>query len=212
VSLHKLIPSVGLISIVSFTSVGADIYRFRDENGVWHFTNIPSDPRYRLYIKTDEIKGKQYIEKYDAIIHRAAEQFGVEAQLIKAIIKAESSFDPNAISESGAQGLMQLMPTTAEDMRVNNPFDPEENILGGTRYLSLLLRRFEEDKRLAVAAYNIGAEIVAKHKSVPPIPKTRRFVERVMKYYMQFKKGRESRSELRVSPIGISGAVETAKR
>ncbi len=188
-SLHKFIPSVGLISIVFFSSVGADIYRFRDENGVWHFTNIPSDPRYRLYIKTDRIKGDQYIEKYDAIIHRAAEQFGVEAQLIKAIIKAESSFDPNAISESGAQGLMQLMPTTAEDMRVSNPFDPEENIFGGTRYLSLLLRRFEEDKRLAVAAYNIGAEIVAKQKSVPPIPKTRRFVERVMKYYTQFKKG-----------------------
>ncbi|NVL91729.1 MAG: lytic transglycosylase domain-containing protein [Desulfobacterales bacterium] len=211
-SLHKLIPSVGLISIVFFTSVGADIYRFRDENGVWHFTNIPSDPRYRLYIKTDGIKGNQYIEKYDAIIHRAAEQFGVEVHLIKAIIKAESSFDPNAISESGAQGLMQLMPTTAEDMRVNNPFDPEENIFGGTRYLSILLRRFEEDKRLAVAAYNIGAEIVAKHKSVPPIPKTRRFVERVMKYYTQFKKEGESRSELRVSPIGISGAVETTER
>ena len=211
-SLHKLIPSMGLISIVFFSYVGADIYRFRDENGVWHFTNIPSDPRYRLYIKTDGIKGRQYIEKYDTIIRRAAEQFGVEAHLIKAIIKAESSFDPNAISESGAQGLMQLMPTTAEDMRVNDAFDPEENIFGGTRYLSLLLRRFEEDKRLAVAAYNIGAEIVAKHKSVPPIPKTRHFVERVMKYYTQFKEGGESRSGLGLPQLEYREPQETTKR
>ncbi len=186
--LHKLIPSVGLLLIVSCSYAGADIYRFQDEQGVWHFSNIPSDPRYRLYIRTDGIEAKQHIERYDAIIHRAAEQFGVEVHLIKAIIKTESSFDPNAISESGAQGLMQLMPTTAEDMRVNNPFDPEENIFGGTRYLSLLLEKFNHDKRLAVAAYNVGATIVGKHNAVPPIPKAKRFVEKVMKYYKQFRK------------------------
>jgi soluble lytic murein transglycosylase-like protein len=73
-------------------------------------------------------------------------------------------------------------------MRVNNPFDPEENILGGTRYLSLLLKRFKQDKRLAIAAYNVGGKIVEKHSSVPPIPQTRRFVERVMRYYMEFRK------------------------
>jgi len=166
----------------------ADIYRFKDRNGIWHFTNIPSDPRYRLYIKKGGLKGKQYIVNYDAIIHKAAGQFGVEPHLIKAGIMAESSFDPNAISKSGAQGLMQLMPATADDMRVNDPFDPRENILGGTRYLSLLLERFEQDKRLAVAAYNAGPKIVASHNSVPPIPQTQRFVEKVMKYYVEFKK------------------------
>jgi len=181
--------SVAIPLLLFSTYVEADIYRFQDENGVWHFSNIRSDPRYRLYIKIGGIRAKQYIKKYDAIIHKAAEQFDVEPHLIKAIIKAESAFEPNAISKSGAQGLMQLMPPTAEDMKVNNPFDPEENILGGTKYLSLLLKRFKQDKRLAIAAYNVGAKIVHKHNSVPPIPQTRRFVERVMKYYMEFGKG-----------------------
>ena len=187
-----LILSVAMIIVpfflFSFRYADADIYRFRDENGVWHFTNVRSDPRYRLYIKKGGLKVKQYIINYDAIIHRAAEQFGVEAHLIKAVIMAESSFDPNAISKSGAQGLMQLMPSTADDMRVNNPFDPEENILGGTRYLSLLLKQFRQDKKLAIAAYNAGAKTVANHGSVPPIPQTRRFVEKVMKYYMELRK------------------------
>ena len=187
-----LISSVAIVVILSFLFsfryAEADIYRFKDENGVWHFTNIPSDPRYRLYIKEGGLKAEQYIIDYDAIIHKAAEQFGVDAHLIKAVIMAESSFDPNAISKSGAQGLMQLMPTTADDMRVHDPFDPEENILGGTRYLSLLLKKFKHDKRLAIAAYNAGPKIVANHNSVPPIPETKRFVEKVMKYYMEFRK------------------------
>jgi len=185
---YKLILSIAIPLVLFSRSIEADIYRFRDKNGVWHFTNVRSDPRYRLYIRTGGIRGKEYIKKYEAIIHKAAEQFDVEPHLIKAIIKAESYFDPNAISESGAQGLMQLMPPTADDMRVNDPFDPAENIFGGTRYLSLLLKRFKQDKRLAIAAYNAGAKIVANHNSVPPIPQTRRFVERVMRYYMEFRK------------------------
>ena len=172
----------------SFIFAQADIYRFKDENGVWHFTNIRSDKRYRLYIKTGRVKGKQYIRDYDTIIQRAAQQFGVDPHLIKSIIMAESSFDPNAISKSGAQGLMQLMPPTAKDMEVHNPFDPEENIFGGTKYLSLLLKRFNQDKKIAIAAYNIGPSVVASQNSVPRIPQTRRFVEKVMKYYSEFKK------------------------
>jgi len=192
-SLFKLVLSVAVIVVLSFLFsfryAQADIYRFKDKNGVWHFTNIRSDPRYRLYRRKGGLKATQYIINYDAIIHKAAEQFGVEAHLIKAIIMAESAFDPNAISESGAQGLMQLMPATANDMRVYDPFDPEENILGGTQYLSLLLKKFKQDKRRAVAAYNAGPKIVAEHDSVPPIAQTKRFVERVMKYYMEFRKG-----------------------
>ena len=184
---------LAVIIVVSFFPFSlryaqADIYRFRDKDGVWHFTNIRSDVRYRLYMKTDGVKGKQYIKNYDEIIHKAAKQFSVDTNLIKAVIMAESSFDPNAISKSGAQGLMQLMPTTAADMRVDNPFDPEENIFGGTRYLGLLLKKFKQDKRLAVAAYNVGPTVVSNHNSVPPIPQTRRFVERVMKYYMELRK------------------------
>jgi soluble lytic murein transglycosylase-like protein len=192
-SLFKLASCVAVIVVLSFVSsfryTQADIYRFKDKNGVWHFTNIRSDARYRLYIREDGLKATQYIINYDAIIHRAAERFGVDAHLIKAIIMAESAFDPNAVSESGAQGLMQLMPPTACDMRVYDPFDPEENILGGTQYLSLLLKKFKQDKRLAIAAYNAGPKTVTEHDSVPPIPQTKRFVDRVMKYYMEFRKG-----------------------
>lgn len=191
-SLSKLLLSVAIMVVLSFLLsfryAQADIYRFKDKNGVWHFTNVRSDPRYRLYMREGGLKARQYIINYDAIIHKAAEQFGLEPHLIKAIIMAESAFDPSAISKSGAQGLMQLMPTTADDMRVHDPFDPEENILGGTRYLSLLLKKFKHDKRLAVAAYNAGAKIVAKHNSVPPIPQTKRFVDKVMKYYVEFRK------------------------
>jgi len=191
-----LFPYGTIVSILfsvffSFISAQADIYRFKDENGVWHFTNVRSDRRYRLYIKTGSLKGKQYIRDYDTIIQRAAQQFGVETHLIKSIIMAESSFDPNAISKSGAQGLMQLMPPTANDMEVHNPFDPEENIFGGTKYLSLLLKKFNQDKKLAIAAYNVGPSVVAHSNSVPLIPQTRRFVTKVMKYYSEFKKQEE---------------------
>lgn len=180
--------TVASFVLFSFRYTEADIYRFRDKDGVWHFTNIRSDVRYRLYIKTGGVKGKLYIKNYDTIIYKAAKQFDVEVSLIKAVIMAESSFNPNAVSESGAQGLMQLMPTTAADMKVDNPFDPEENIFGGTRYLGLLLKKFKQDKKLAVAAYNVGSTVVSSHNSVPPIPQTIRFVEKVMKYYMEFRK------------------------
>ena len=185
-SLPRLISCAGLIAIFFLSNAEADIFRFRDKEGVWHFSNTQSDARYRLYIRTRGIGGKQYLKEYEDVIRKAAEQFGIEANLIKAIIKAESSFDPDAISESGAQGLMQLMPDTANDMKVDDPFDPEENIFGGTRYLSLLLQRFKQDKRLAIAAYNVGPTTVTKHNAVPPIPQTRRFVEKVMKFYREF--------------------------
>ena len=186
-ALTRLMPWTALVVILLSSPSQADVYRFKDSSGVWHFSDTRSDPRYHLYLKSRGLTGKQYLKKYDGIIQKAAKQFGVEVTLIKAIIKAESSFNPNAISESGAQGLMQLMPDTADDMKVDDPFDPEENIFGGTRYLSLLLKRFDQDKRLAVAAYNVGPTTVARHDAVPPIPQTRKFVERVMKFYREFK-------------------------
>ncbi len=166
--------------------VRADIYRYRDENGVWHFTNIKSDARYRLYIKTPKQGLASYIKKYEDIIAQASRRFGVEKSLIKAVIKAESDFDHRAVSRKGAQGLMQLMPETARVLAVSNPFDPYENILGGTRYLSLLLKKFGNDKRKALAAYNAGPERVEQNGGVPPIAETRAFVERVLEYYRQY--------------------------
>jgi soluble lytic murein transglycosylase-like protein len=185
-ALTRLLPWAALLGILLSSPSQADVYRFKDSSGVWHFSDTRSDPRYHLYLKSRGLSGEQYLKKYDGIIQKAAKEFGVEVTLIKAIIKAESYFNPNAISQSGAQGLMQLMPDTADDMEVGDPFDPEENILGGTRYLSLLLKRFNQDKRRAVAAYNVGPTRVENHDAVPPIPQTRQFVDRVMRFYREF--------------------------
>jgi len=182
---------VALFCLIPLGSATCDIYRFKDEMGVWHFTNIPSDTRYRLYMKASGLPAKPYIVKYDKIINRASQQFNVDPHLIRAIIKAESSFEAHAISKSGAQGLMQLMPATAKDMEVHDPFDPDENILGGTKYLSMLLKRFKNDIRLAVAAYNVGPSKVDNHKGIPPIPATQCFVERVMSYYNAYRESKD---------------------
>ena len=168
----------------------ADIYRYRDENGVWHFTNIRTDVRYRLYIRSyPKMGATEYIKDYEGIIKQASQRFNVDPSLIKAVIKAESDFNHRAVSQKGAQGLMQLMPGTADAMRVDNPFNPEENIFGGTRYLSLMLSRFKNDKRLALAAYNAGPEKVEDHQGVPPYAETRSFIDRVLKYYSHYQSG-----------------------
>ena len=166
----------------------ADIYRYKDERGVWHFSNIKSDARFRVFMRTPNYNkpAKQYIRDYDSAITKASKQFRVESSLIKAVIRAESDFDHTAVSHKGAQGLMQLMPDTASEMEVGDPFNPEENILGGTRYLSLMLERFRNNLKMALAAYNAGPERVEEYRGIPPYPETQNFVERVLKYYGQY--------------------------
>jgi soluble lytic murein transglycosylase len=173
------------------TFASADIYRFQDEKGVWHFTNIKSDKRYKLYMRTSSRKPKptQYIKKYEGIIRQASSRFRVDPFLIKAVIKAESDFNNRAVSHKGAQGLMQLMPQTADAMEVKDPFNPAENIFGGTRYLSLLLERYKDNKRLALAAYNAGPEKVEDYQGVPPFSETKTFIKRVLNYYKRYKSG-----------------------
>ena len=165
------------------TPLWADIYRYVDKNGVLHFTNVKTDRRYTIFIRSARQTSAEYIKEYRGIIKQASKRFGIDAHFIRAIIKAESGFDHKATSSKGAQGLMQLMPGTADDMAVEDPFDPEENIFGGARYFSLLLKRFNNDKILALAAYNAGPEAVEIHKGVPPFPETKAFVKRVMDYY-----------------------------
>jgi soluble lytic murein transglycosylase-like protein len=177
--------SVLFLAVLPFVStpLWADVYRYVDKNGVWHFTNIKTDKRYTIFIRSARKTPAEYIKEYGSIINQASKRFGIDAHFIRAIIKAESGFDHKATSSKGAQGLMQLMPGTANDMAVEDPFDPEENIFGGARYFSLLLKRFKNDKILALAAYNAGPEAVESYKGVPPFPETKAFVKRVMDYY-----------------------------
>lgn len=179
------------IAVSAWVSIApADIYRYVDNDGVVHFSNVPQDPRFRIYIRTGRKDATRYIRDYEDIIKKASDRFGVDGSLIKAVIKAESDFDHLAVSHKGAQGLMQLMPGTAEMMDVNDPFDPEANILGGTRYLGDLLKRFDGDRRLALAAYNAGPERVASYRDIPPFEETRVFVEKVLEYAGRYESGR----------------------
>ncbi|HEX3011900.1 MAG TPA: lytic transglycosylase domain-containing protein [Syntrophomonadaceae bacterium] len=118
---------------------------------------------------------------FSDIIKKASEKYGVDQNVIKAVIKQESSFDPNAVSSCGAQGLMQLMPSTAKSLGVNNPFNAEENVMAGTHYLKQKLDEFNGDLHLALAAYNAGSGAVHKYGGVPPYKETRAYVDRIIK-------------------------------
>jgi soluble lytic murein transglycosylase-like protein len=188
------------------TSVGvhwpveADIFRHQDERGVIHFTNVPGNPNFQLYIKeytkpqpAKTGKGSSrpwssnnqmhYLPFLSAHIEEASQQYGVDSKLIQAVIHVESNFDPQALSPKGAQGLMQLMPQTARDMQVSDAFSPKENIQGGARYLRYLLDIFNQDTSLALAAYNAGPEKVNLHRGIPPYPETRTYVQKVLHIY-----------------------------
>ncbi|HTS83604.1 MAG TPA: lytic transglycosylase domain-containing protein [Usitatibacter sp.] len=179
----------------------ADIYSFRDEHGVVHFTNIKGlDPRYRLVRKEGAVNPVSYtptapytptadeLERYTAIIKTASQSYGVDSRLVHAVISAESNYNPNAVSRTGAKGIMQLMPDTARRYGVQNSMDPIENIHAGTKYLRDLLAMFKGRLDLALAAYNAGENAVIRNGGIPPYAETRSYVPRVLGYYREFQK------------------------
>jgi soluble lytic murein transglycosylase-like protein len=123
---------------------------------------------------------------YDSLIRRTARLYDVPPALVKAVVKTESNFQRHAVSRAGAQGLMQLMPSTASDLGVQDPFSPEENIHGGTRYLRAMIDRFAGDWKHALAAYNAGPGSVDLYGGIPPYRETREYVERVLHYYQRY--------------------------
>lgn len=170
----------------------ADIYMFIDRNGIVHFTNAPttSEADYRLYIKEKKVFSSQVYspQSFDNHIRKAAEKYDISYSLLKAIIKAESDFNPRAVSKKGALGLMQLMPENIRAMNISDPFDPMENILGGTRYFREMLDRFDGQLPLSLAAYNAGPTAVERYNNtVPPYKETEAYVERVLKFYYSFR-------------------------
>ncbi len=181
-----------LIILVIFfpLTVQGAIYSYVDGKGVVHFTNTPVDRRFRMCSQeiSDSINYERSAYRFEPYIVKTAEKYKIEKALIKAIIKVESNFNPAAISSAGASGLMQLMPKTAEKMRVRNVFNPRENIEGGTRYLRALLNLFKEDLNLSLAAYNAGEHAVLKYKDIPPYNQTRNFVKRVLTHLNKYRK------------------------
>lgn len=166
----------------------ADIYKYADEEGVIHLTNVPTESNvvYVLLIKEKRVHFSsnisQNITKYDELIVRTSEKYKMDPALIKAVIKAESNFNHQAVSRKGARGLMQLMPATANALQVQDVFHPESNVEGGVRYLKYLMNLFKGDLSLALAAYNAGEGAVMRYGSIPPFQETRTYIQRVMNY------------------------------
>ena len=211
--------------------VGAEIYKFIDERGVCHYTNAPSDKRYKRVkpnrsAKLPKVKDNSSwgytpglrplslnrqswnSAAYDQHIRHAARVHRVDPLLIKAIIKIESNFNRYAVSSKGARGLMQLMPGTAKYLRVYDSFDPWQNIYGGTMYIKQMLDSFQGNLQLSLAAYNAGPTRVMKYKRVPRIPETIAYVRKFMRQYQLY----QSKSAFQNKMIEVSSKTSIRVR
>jgi len=186
-----------LILAVLAAPVQADVYAYTDADGVEHYANAPGNGNYQRISSLLEESGKNNranarpvrgnVAAYARDIEKAADEAGIDAALVHAVITAESGYNPGAISRTGAQGLMQLMPGTARRYAVKNAFDPKQNISGGTRYLRDLLDLFDNNVELAVAAYNAGENAVIRHgKKIPPYRETQAYVPKVLRLYEKY--------------------------
>ena len=196
--------AVALACALGPDEAAADIYTYVDDAGVVHFaTNPKGDERYSLYAKSTSKRSRspsftgtpvppsdrslERFTRFDKWIRQAATLYQLPEEFIRAVIKVESDYDPRAVSRSGAMGLMQLMPETAARMQVRDPFDPRENIFGGTRYLRILANLFNGDLDLTIAAYNAGEGAVTRAGGIPEYAETQDYVVRVRTYYAAYR-------------------------
>ena len=178
-----------ILLAASPSPAGADIYMYRDANGVLHFTNVPVSNKYRVYIRSrpPRFNAPPGTKKFDGIIQDASRRYDLDFSLLKAIIRAESSFNPQAISRKGARGLMQIMPENFQTLDIQDPFDPKQNIMGGARYFRSLLDRYQGKVALTLAAYNAGPTAVDRYRRIPPYVETQDYVEKVLRFYKYYK-------------------------
>ncbi|RCK81240.1 MAG: Membrane-bound lytic murein transglycosylase D precursor [Candidatus Ozemobacter sibiricus] len=220
------------------------IYSYRDEKGRLFLTDNPPNKKYKIVVTTKKDRADPDIptsgggtlqiltemapqkillpndETFSTYINQAARMFGLDPYLIKSVVKVESDFDPSAVSSKGAQGLMQLIPSTARLVGCFDPFDPFENIKGGARYLRMMLDRFEGNLEHALAAYNAGPGRVEQYRGVPPFRETRNYVKKVQHYYAQYRAGlpearplyRKTVKAMPVAPSALSQKLTAAYR
>jgi len=192
------LPIIGLTVFlgVAWQTASAEMFAYRDARGILHFSNVPQDPRWvPLSVppstgpRTSKDRNQAY--PFASIVAAHARQAGIDAALVRAIIKVESNFDPRAQSNKGAIGLMQILPQTAQLYGRVNLYEPIENIRVGVRHLKLLLEQFRNDLRLALAAFNAGATAVTRHGGVPPFPETIEYIGRVLAQYRTYNGARD---------------------
>lgn len=199
----KIAGGVVLIAILGLfpgADVRADIYRYIDEHGVSHFTNVPTDSRYKLLYRSTKngqvrkvTSGRSRTplanrKRYQPLIAEAARLYKIDEGLLHSVITVESGYNARAVSKKGAIGLMQLMPATAKRFGASDIHDPTQNIHAGAKYLRHLLQQFNNDLRLALAAYNAGEQAVVRYGNrVPPFAETRSYVPKVMSLYRRYR-------------------------
>ena len=168
----------------------ADVYMFKDKQGVLTFTNVPNHIGYKRILRDSGVTlggSTATGTAFDELISSASGRYNVDPDLIRAVIKTESDFNSNARSHKGAMGLMQLMPDTARLHNVSDAYNPNENVDGGVRHLRMLLERYQGNFELSLAAYNAGAGAVEKHGGIPPYNETREYVRKVLRFYDAFR-------------------------
>jgi len=193
---QKLSPILALLLTIFSAATEAQIYKYQKPNGKMLFTDTEIFIPGFILLNRDEVGYETSSKtvnpispaKFQTYIHQASKKFGVEASLIKAIIKAESDFDPDARSKAGAEGLMQLMPLTAKIYNVQNSYNSKQNIMAGTEHIKYLMGKYKNNLSFALAAYNAGETAVNKHGGIPPYPETQRYVEKVFKFKKEFDK------------------------
>ncbi|MBX3190184.1 MAG: lytic transglycosylase domain-containing protein [Labilithrix sp.] len=202
---RPLVMAAWLGALILPLSAAADIYQWTGPDGVVHFTNKPTaNPAAKVYMKSapapaapgvrpgvtpfaPQDRDPSRYTRFDDHIRQAAALYQIPEQLVRAVIKVESDYDPRAVSYAGARGLMQLMPPTAERMQVRDINDPRENIFGGVRYLRVLANMFNGDLDLTIAGYNAGENAVMQYGGIPPYEQTRDYVVKVNKFYRRYR-------------------------
>lgn len=192
--------AVALLALFASNVAVADIYQYTDADGVVHIVNsVPrgvsaqllvrggNAPRSGAPIVAPSDHDPARFTRYNEFIRQACTLYQIPEQLVRAVIKVESDYDPRAVSVSGARGLMQLMPETAERMQVRDIDNPRENIFGGVRLLRILANAFNGDLSLTIAAYNAGPEAVMRHGGIPPYEQTRNYVVKVTGFYRRYR-------------------------